>query len=122
MSFWESELRFYVAPLLTLAGLAWAAMGVRRRFLALRLPLAVCGKNVSLMSGFRAAVVGAAIACVAFGWLLHSVALVAAAAIIGAGELLETSLDLWALRQETWSYSAASRPRSASRSGMAEKV
>ena len=105
-----------------MGGFAWAAAGVRRSFLALRLPLVVRSKNVSLMSGFRAAIVGTSIACAALGWLLGLIALVATAAIIGAGELMETSLDVWALKQRTWTYGTASRPRSAGRSDMAEKV
>ena len=85
MLFWDSELRFYIAPLLALGGLSWAAAGVHRTFRALQLSTAVPAKNLVLMGGFRAAIVGTATACVALGWLLGSVALAVTAAIIGTG-------------------------------------
>ena len=60
------------------------------------------------MRGFRIAIVGLAIAIAATGWLIGSIGLVVLAVIIGLGELMETSLDAWALRREA-EYRATGR-------------
>lgn len=122
MFIWESELRLYVAPLLAVTGVVIAMRGVDRSHHAVRLPPGDASKAFALMSGFRLAIVGPAMALVALGWVLQSVALVATAAIIGAGEMFETSLDVWALKQRPWTYGTASRPRSAGSSRIAPKV
>jgi hypothetical protein len=122
MLFWELDLRLYIGPLVFALGLLMASRGARRSWRALGLEPRTPGKNVLLMSGFRRLIVGTAVALVALGWALQSVALVATAGIIGAGEMFETSFDVWALKQQTWTYGASSRPRSAGSSRMAPKV
>ncbi len=98
----------YVAPLLILAGLGWSFTGMHHSRSALRLPPGAAAKNLKLMRGFRVAIVGLAIALAAAGWLIGSIGLVAIAAVIGIGELMETSLDAWALRREV-EYRATGR-------------
>jgi hypothetical protein len=97
---WNSDVRFYIGPLLMAAGLRLLLVGARRAVRALRLPSGVRDKNLRLMTGFRLAIEGPALAGVAAGWLWNVPGVLAIAAIIGAGELLETSLDAWALRRQ----------------------
>jgi len=86
-----------------LAELYYAAHGASMSWTALHQPAMARGKNVALMTGFRALISGTAVACIALGWLLHIPALIVIAAIIGTGELFETSADVYALRQsERW--------------------
>ena len=108
--YWDEELRFYLTPLMILGGTALAISGLRAAASAVMLPATTPGKNLRLMTGFRAALVGAAIACAAAGWLWQVEGLAVAAMVIGLGELLETSLDVWALRREA-TAAAAGRGR-----------
>jgi hypothetical protein len=57
-------------------------------------------KNLEIMQGFRGAIVGTALALVGVGWASQMTALVVAAGLIGAGELLETSMNVAALRRQ----------------------
>jgi hypothetical protein len=120
---WETDLRIYFAPLVLVLALAFGVAGARRAVVALQLPAGATGKNLRLMSGFRLAIVGAAVACTAAAWLVQSVGLAVAAALIGVGELMETSLDVWALRREVEVSKPASAPagepspRTSARSG-----
>ena len=97
---WQSDLRFYIAPPLAIFGLALLLLGARRAYEAFRLPFGVRDKNVRLMSGFRSTLVGTALVTGAAGWLWDVPALFVAALIIGVGEILETSVDVWALRRD----------------------
>jgi hypothetical protein len=109
---WQSEWRTYVSPTLFLAGLLFALRGVRLTVRALRLPSVEGGKNLRLMTAFRSAIVGSAVAAVAMGWLWQVEGLAIAAALIGAGELCETSVDVWALRRELRTTSAGQQASS----------
>jgi hypothetical protein len=110
---WQSQFRIYLAPAIVLAGLLLALRGGSRALGALRLSPVEAGKNLQLMTGFRSAIVGTAVAAVAAGWLWQVEGLVIAAALIGAGELCETSVDIWALRRQLRTTSAR-RPASSS--------
>jgi hypothetical protein len=103
---WQSELRVSAAPAFVLAGFFVALRGIRLAWGAMRLPPAEDGKNLRLMTGFRSAIVGLAVAGIAAGWLWQVEGLAIAAALIGAGELCETSVDIWALRRELRTTSA----------------
>jgi hypothetical protein len=109
---WHSELRVYVGPAVVLAGLFVALRGIRLTWGALQLPSAEDAKNLRLMTGFRSAIVGSAFAGIAAGWLWQVEGLVVAAALIGAGELCETSVDIWALRRQLRTISARRRASS----------
>jgi hypothetical protein len=56
-------------------------------------------RNLAFIRGFRLAVVGLALAGIAAAWTWHLGWLLALALIIGIGELLESSLDAWAVRR-----------------------
>jgi hypothetical protein len=93
-------------------GLSLALRGVSLALGALRLPPAEGSKNLRLMTGFGCAIVGSAVAAAAMGWLWQVEGLAIAAALIGAGELCETSVDIWALRRELRTTSARRRASS----------
>jgi hypothetical protein len=100
---WNTDLRLSLGPAVAIAALFYAANGASTSWASLHQPPATLGKNVALMAGFRALIIGTAVACIALGWLLQIEALVIVAAIIGLGELFETSVDLYALREsERW--------------------
>ena len=100
---WNTDLRLSLAPGLALVALYYAGKGAAASWESLHAPAKAPGKNVALMAGFRALITGTAVACVAIGWLLHVPALVIIAAVVGLGELFETSADLYALRaSERW--------------------
>jgi hypothetical protein len=103
---WNTDLRLSLAPLLAAVALYYAARGASMSWASLHQAPTTPGKNVALMAGFRAVITGTALACIALGWLLHVPALVIVAAIIGLGELFETSVDVYALREsERWTSS-----------------
>jgi hypothetical protein len=103
---WNTDARVAIAPFLTGVGLYYAARGASMSWASLHRPPATPGKNVDLMSGFRTLITGTAVACIALGWLLQVPGLVIVAAIIGLGELFETSVDVYALREsERWASS-----------------
>ena len=106
---WQTELRVYAAPAFVLAGLYLALRGIGLTWRALRLPPAQGGQSLRLMAGFRSAIIGSAVAGIAAGWLWQVEGVAIAAALIGAGELCETSVDIWALRREIRTTSG--RPR-----------
>jgi hypothetical protein len=94
--------RVYLAiPLMALgATLAvWGAKRGRQGLLA-----AVHGDSaqlVAFMEGFRATVIGLALAGIGAAWIWHLSLLLILALAIGCGETLETSLILFALRHGT---------------------
>src|SRR5437868_216167 len=103
---WNTDLRLSLAPVLTAVALYYAAHGASMSWTSLHQPPATPGKNVALMAGFRTLITGTSVACIALGWLLQFSALVIVAAIIGLGELFETSVDVYALREsERWADS-----------------
>jgi len=115
---WNTDLRLSIAPSIAVLALYYAAHGASMSWTSLHQPAATPGKNVALMRGFRALITGTAVACIALGWLLHVPALVIVVAIIGGGELFETSVDVYALREsERWAAkgSASSRALEAPR-------
>jgi hypothetical protein len=94
---WEVTWRLYPASLLALAGALIALTGVRRQVVGIMRPVREPGKGLAWMRGFRQTVIGLAVLGVAAAWLLDAPWLLALALIIGAGELFESSLDIWAL-------------------------
>jgi hypothetical protein len=109
---WQSEQRVYAAPAFVLAGLFVALHGIRLTWGALQLPSSEGGRNLRLMTGVRSAIVGTAVAGIAAGWLWQVEGAAIAAALIGAGELCETSVDIWALQRELRTTSARRRASS----------
>lgn len=109
---WNTDLRLSVAPSIAAVTIYYAANGASKSWQSLHQPYDTAGKNVALMAGFRALITGTAVACIALGWLLHIQALVVIATIIGVGELVETSVDVYALRQsERWTMKGGASSR-----------
>ncbi len=100
MGLWHTGLRYFVGPPLMLAGVSVVVLGVRGVAAALRTPATEPAKNLRLMASLRRTIVGLAVVTTAAGWLLLAPVLVVLGAVIGLGELLETSIDVWALRQQ----------------------
>ena len=57
---WESELRFFLAPIVFIACLVLLVKGSRQSFATLRLSALAKGKNLLLMRGFRLTIFGLA--------------------------------------------------------------
>ena len=94
--------RLYIALPLMVLGTALAVLGIKRGanglICALRGDLA---QLVTLMEGFRLAIVGLALTGIGAAWAWNLTWLLALSLVIGAGEMLESSIDIFALRR--WS-------------------
>jgi hypothetical protein len=94
--------RLYVALPLMVLGTALAAWGIKRGLNGLICALrGDSARLVTLMEGFRLAIVGLALTGVGAAWTWHLPWLLALSLVIGAGETLESSIDIFALRR--WS-------------------
>jgi hypothetical protein len=93
----ELSWRIYPAAVLIAAGCALALLGVARGVGGLRLPIRHPDKAVSVMRGFRLAVIGLAVAGLAAAWAWHLVWLLVLALAIGGEETLESSMHIYAL-------------------------
>jgi hypothetical protein len=97
---WESDLRIVFAIPVVVAGIWLALRGIGSTVAGFRMPPMEAAKNLTIMRGFRGAIVGTALALVGIGWAWQIEALAVAAGVIGAGELLETSTNVAALRRQ----------------------
>lgn len=97
---WESSARFIPAGALTLAGGLAVVMGVFRQVRSLRLPMETRGKNHSWLRAMRQMIQGLSLLAIGLGWALQVPVMVAAGAIFGFEETIETSIAAWALKQE----------------------
>jgi hypothetical protein len=95
-----AEQSWRIAPAIAMlaAGAVLAAHGLRREIGGLRAPFADRDKPLRMMTGFRAAIVGAALVLFGAAWLGQIAWLMWLAAIIGFGELLESSLMISGMR------------------------
>ncbi len=100
MELWHTGLRYILAPPFMLAGSSAVMLGIRGINVALRTPATDPTKNLRLMAAFRRVIVGLAVLIAATGWVLLVPVLLVLSAVIGLGELVETTIDVWALRQE----------------------
>jgi hypothetical protein len=91
----ELSWRAYPAVALLVAGLGLMARGVRDMTSGLRRPY----RPATYMAGFRAGVVGLAVAGIAGAWVWQQLWLLVLALAIGGEELLESSIALYALRE-----------------------
>lgn len=91
----ELSWRGYPAALLAALGGVLILRGVRRGWgwSRHRDP----ARNLAFMRGFRLAIIGLALAGIAGAWAWHLGWLLVLALVIGVGELLESSLDVWAV-------------------------
>jgi hypothetical protein len=97
---WESDLRAWPATAALAAGVLLALRGGWMELRGVRTPLERPGKNLLTVRGMRLMLFGASLAVAAAGWLWQVPALVAAGLVIGFEEALETSIVVYALRQE----------------------
>jgi hypothetical protein len=97
---WGSGAR--IAPALILAGLGgWlTVVGLWRQARSLRLPMETRGKNHSWLRAMRQMIQGLSLAAIGLGWALQLPVMIAAGAIFGFEETIETSIAAWALKQE----------------------
>lgn len=100
MALWDLGWRLYPAIALIAVGGLLTLRGGWLGWESARTPIERPGKNLTWMRGFRKSVQGLALVALAAGWAWHVPAIVAAALVIGFEETLETSIAIWALRQE----------------------
>jgi hypothetical protein len=93
---------WYGAFPLIVVGAAWALRGAQRGWHGLHGAVhGDAGQLVPLMEGFRTCIIGLALVGIGAAWIWHLPVLVPLSLAIGAGETMETSLILFALRFET---------------------
>jgi hypothetical protein len=93
----ESDWRQVPAAIVMLAGAFLAIWGTRRQIDGITRPIGDPAKAVIWMRGFRRTIIGLAILGIGAAWMWQAPWLLALSLIIGAGELFESSLDVWAL-------------------------
>lgn len=97
---WNSDVRFVPALALLTVGCGLFLAGVWRQARSLRLPMETRGKNHSWLRAMRQMIQGMSVLAVGFGWALQLPVAIAAGAIFGFEETIETSIATWALKQE----------------------
>jgi hypothetical protein len=101
--------RLYVALPLMVLGTALAVWGINKGRNGL-----ICALRgdtthlVTLMEGFRLSIIGLALTGIGAAWVWHLTWLLALSLVIGGGETLESSIDIFALRR--WSHFKPERP------------
>lgn len=78
-------------------------MGVRGGIAMVRgflQPIECIDKTLTTVRAMRAMLQGISVAAISLGWWLHWPVLVAAGAIVGFEETIETSIACWALKRE----------------------
>lgn len=98
--FWHSELRLVLALPIAALGAWLTLVGTWRQARSLRLPLETRGKNHSWLRAMRQMLQGLSLVAVGLGWVWQMPVMIAAGAIIGFEETIETSIAAWALKQE----------------------
>ncbi len=97
---WNSDVRLFFAFPIAVIG-AWLTFaGSWRQFRSLRLPLETRGKNYSWLRAMRQMLQGLSLVAIGLGWAWQMPVMIAAGAIIGFEETIETSIAAWALKQE----------------------
>jgi hypothetical protein len=89
--------RTYPAAILMALGTLIAVLGTRRQADGILRPMGDPAKAVTWMRGFRQTIAGLAVLGIGAAWLWQAPWLLALSLIIGAGEIFESSLDVWAL-------------------------
>ncbi len=97
---WESDVRLAPAGLIALLGVWLTVVGVVRQVRALRLPMGTTGKNHSWLRAMRQMIQGMSLLAIGLGWAWQLPVMIAAGAIFGFEETIETSIATWALKQE----------------------
>jgi hypothetical protein len=90
----------FVAVPLALFG-AWLTLaGSWRQVRSLRLPMETRGKNYGWLRAMRQMLQGVSLLAIGLGWAWQMPVMIAAGAIVGFEETIETSIAAWALKQE----------------------
>ena len=97
---WESNVRLLPAAAISLAAAWMITAGIVRQVRQLALPYEVRGKNHGWLRAMRQMLQGFALLAIGLGWMWHLPVMIAAGAIFGFEETIETSIAAWALKQE----------------------
>jgi|GEM_PF-2507667 len=97
---WDSDVRLFLALPIAGLGLWLTFAGSRRQVQSLRLPLETRGKNYGWLRALRQSLQGLSLVAIGLGWVWQWPVMIAAGAIFGFEETIETSIATWALRQE----------------------
>jgi len=93
----EAPWRHYPAAVAMALGALLAIIGAQRQVDGITRPIDDPAKAVTWMRGFRRTIIGLAILGIGAAWMWQAPWLLALSLIIGAGEIFESSLDVWAL-------------------------
>lgn len=97
---WESGARLLFAAPTAALGLWLTVAGSWRQARSLRLPMETHGKNYGWLRAMRQMLQGLSLVAIGLGWAWQMPVMIAAGAIIGFEETIETSIAAWALKQE----------------------
>jgi hypothetical protein len=97
---WHSDVRLFFAVPIAALGTWLTLAGSWRQIRSLRLPLETRGKNYSWLRAMRQMLQGLSLVAIGLGWTWQMPVMIAAGAIIGFEETIETSIAAWALKQE----------------------
>jgi hypothetical protein len=95
----EAPWRILPSALIMATGLAAFVYGVESLARALRISIWDLHRPIVWVAGFRAAIIGLAVAALGAAWLTQQLWVLLLALAIGGEELLETSIILFALRR-----------------------
>jgi hypothetical protein len=97
---WESNVRLLPAAAISLAAAWMITAGIVRQVRQLALPYEVRGKNHGWLRAMRQMIQGLSLLAIGLGWAFQWPVAIAAGAIFGFEETIETSIATWALKQE----------------------
>ncbi|MGE3075741.1 MAG: hypothetical protein AB7N24_18645 [Dehalococcoidia bacterium] len=97
---WDSNIRIVPAFAVALLGGWLSIAGIWRQARNLRRPLETKGRNWAWLRAMRQTLQGFAVLAIGVGWLCQLPVMIAAGAIFGLEETIETSIATWALKQE----------------------
>jgi hypothetical protein len=97
---WESDVRLIPAGVIALLGAWLTVLGAMRQVRALRMPVETAGKNHRWLRAMRQMIQGISLLAIGLGWAWQLPVMIAAGAIFGFEETIETSIATWALKQE----------------------
>lgn len=97
---WNLDWRLYPAATVAVLGLFFGTRGAVTMIRGFAEPMDHAGKNLRTMRAMRMMLQGISVAAIGLGWWFHWPVMVAAGAIVGFEETVETSIAAWALKQE----------------------
>ena len=101
--------RIYPASALVAVGAAILLSGIRLEVQGIRRPAGDSMKMVTVIRGFRIAVIGLALASLGAAWTWHITWLFVLALVVGGEEVLESSVHLFILRRRPAHWPRGSR-------------